>query len=178
MWDEADRSRRSPPVTRYQHDTRTRVSPAAAAQGVALAGLALAAAGVIAAIALHRHAHSPPRDLERPRRSAREPLRAHTTVSDLSAIRSQSRHDRRQSHGRQDLRALHGRHFAPRNPPTSSSRRRLGGHDSGLCATGPSLRRRFASDLLNLTLAAPEVNRCSGACGQVRLRLLPNGCRP
>ena len=36
-------------------------------------------------------------------------------------------------------------------------------HDSGLCAAGPSLRRRFASDLLNLTLAAPEVNRCSGA---------------
>ena len=35
-------------------------------------------------------------------------------------------------------------------------------HDSGLCAAGPSLRRRFASDLLNLTLAAPEVNRCRG----------------
>ena len=39
-------------------------------------------------------------------------------------------------------------------------------HDSGLCAAGPSLRRRFASDLLNLTLAAPEVNRCGtgGKC--------------
>ena len=36
-------------------------------------------------------------------------------------------------------------------------------HDSGLCAAGPPLRRRFASDLLNLTLAAPEVNRCAGA---------------
>ena len=36
-------------------------------------------------------------------------------------------------------------------------------HDSGLCAAGPPLRRRFASDLLNLTLAAPEVNRCSSA---------------
>ena len=35
-------------------------------------------------------------------------------------------------------------------------------HDSGLCAAGPDLRRRFASDLLNLTLAAPEVNRCGG----------------
>ena len=35
-------------------------------------------------------------------------------------------------------------------------------HDSGLCAAGPAERRRFASDLLNLTLAAPEVNRCSG----------------
>ena len=39
-------------------------------------------------------------------------------------------------------------------------------HDSGLCAAGPDLRRRFASDLLNLTLAAPEVNRCGsgGKC--------------
>ena len=40
-------------------------------------------------------------------------------------------------------------------------------HDSGLCAAGPTERRRFASDLLNLTLAAPEVNRCGarGKCG-------------
>ena len=36
------------------------------------------------------------------------------------------------------------------------------GHDSGLCAADSSVRHRFASDLLNLTLAAPEVNRCSG----------------
>ncbi len=36
-------------------------------------------------------------------------------------------------------------------------------HDSGLCAADPTVRRRFASDLLNLTLAAPEVNRCGGA---------------
>ena len=35
-------------------------------------------------------------------------------------------------------------------------------HDSGLCAAGPAIRLRFASDLLNLTLAAPEVNRCTG----------------
>ena len=35
-------------------------------------------------------------------------------------------------------------------------------HDSGLCAAGPTVRRRFASDLLNLTLAAPQVNRCGG----------------
>ena len=32
-------------------------------------------------------------------------------------------------------------------------------HDSGLCAAGATTRRRFASDLLNLTLAAPSVNR-------------------
>ena len=40
-------------------------------------------------------------------------------------------------------------------------------HDSGLCAAGPTVRRRFASDPLNLALAAPEVNRCGagGKCG-------------
>ena len=38
-------------------------------------------------------------------------------------------------------------------------------HDSGLCAAGPAVRRRFASDPLNLTLATPEVNRC-GAFGK------------
>ena len=32
-------------------------------------------------------------------------------------------------------------------------------HDSGLCAVGPETRSEFASDLLNLTLASPSVNR-------------------
>ena len=32
-------------------------------------------------------------------------------------------------------------------------------HDSGLCAADLDTRRRFATDLLNLTLAAPDVNR-------------------
>lgn len=32
-------------------------------------------------------------------------------------------------------------------------------HDSGLCAADAGTRRRFAQDPLNLTLAAPEVNR-------------------
>lgn len=32
-------------------------------------------------------------------------------------------------------------------------------HDSGLCAASDSVRREFASDLLNLTLASPSVNR-------------------
>ena len=32
-------------------------------------------------------------------------------------------------------------------------------HDSGLCAADPARRRRFATDLLNLTLAGPRVNR-------------------
>ena len=40
-------------------------------------------------------------------------------------------------------------------------------HDSGLCAAGPTVRSRFASDPLNLTLATPAVNRCGagGKCG-------------
>ena len=32
-------------------------------------------------------------------------------------------------------------------------------HDSGLCATDAETKRQFASDLLNLTLASPAVNR-------------------
>ena len=39
-------------------------------------------------------------------------------------------------------------------------------HDSGLCSASSSLRRQFAADLLNLTLAAPRINRCNkgGKC--------------
>ena len=32
-------------------------------------------------------------------------------------------------------------------------------HDSGLCAASAAVRRRFASDLDNLTLASPQLNR-------------------
>lgn len=32
-------------------------------------------------------------------------------------------------------------------------------HDSGLCAADSNTKRRFAEDLLNLTLASPKVNR-------------------
>ena len=32
-------------------------------------------------------------------------------------------------------------------------------HDNGLCAADSATRKRFSSDLLNLTLAAPNVNR-------------------
>ena len=32
-------------------------------------------------------------------------------------------------------------------------------HDSGLCSASPATKARFASDLLNLTLASPSVNR-------------------
>ena len=49
------------------------------------------------------------------------------------------------------------------------------GHDSGLCAADRSVRRRFASDLLNLTLATPEVNRCgsAGKCAYDAAEWLP-----
>ena len=53
-----------------------------------------------------------------------------------------------------------GRHFASRQETdiehmiaTSEA------HDSGLCAADAGTKRRFASDLLNLTLAGPGVNR-------------------
>jgi hypothetical protein len=40
-------------------------------------------------------------------------------------------------------------------------------HDSGLCRASGEIKKQFATDLLNLTLAAPKVNRCSagGKCG-------------
>ena len=48
-------------------------------------------------------------------------------------------------------------------------------HDSGLCAADRATRRRFASDPLNLTLAAPAVNRCgaSGKCALDAAEWLP-----
>lgn len=48
-------------------------------------------------------------------------------------------------------------------------------HDSGLCAAGLATRARFATDLLNLTLASPEVNRCDpgGKCGYDAAEWLP-----
>jgi hypothetical protein len=41
------------------------------------------------------------------------------------------------------------------------------GHDSGLCSASEDTRAQFATDILNLTLAAPEINRCGsqGKCG-------------
>ena len=48
-------------------------------------------------------------------------------------------------------------------------------HDSGLCAAGSDVRSRFASDPLNLTLAAPDINRCSsgGKCAYDAAEWLP-----
>ena len=47
-------------------------------------------------------------------------------------------------------------------------------HDSGLCAAPAHVKRAFSRDLLNLTLAAPKVNRCGpgGKCGKDALRRL------
>ena len=53
-----------------------------------------------------------------------------------------------------------GRHFASRGETDISHIVALSeAHDSGLCAVDAGTRRRFASDLLKLTLAGPEVNR-------------------
>lgn len=49
------------------------------------------------------------------------------------------------------------------------------GHDSGLCAASATQRIQFATDILNLTLASPEVNRCGngGKCGSDAAEWLP-----
>ena len=53
-----------------------------------------------------------------------------------------------------------GRHFASRRETDIEHMvATLEAHDSGLCAADATTKRRFASDLLNLTLAAPAVNR-------------------
>ena len=80
--------------------------------------------------------------------------------------------------------AYGGRIYGPYTGRTFASRRRTDiehivavseAHDSGLCAASASTRRRFASDLLNLTLAAPKVNRCgrSGKCVKDAAEWLP-----
>ena len=53
-----------------------------------------------------------------------------------------------------------GRWFAsPRDTDIEHIVARSEAHDSVLCAADAARRRRFASDLLNLTLASPAVNR-------------------
>lgn len=49
------------------------------------------------------------------------------------------------------------------------------GHDSGLCSASSLKRKQFATDLLNLTLASPAVNRCGakGKCGLDAAEWLP-----
>ncbi len=77
-----------------------------------------------------------------------------------------------------------GRVYGPYTGRTFASRRQTDiehivasseAHDSGLCAAPPATRLEFASDVLNLTLAAPEVNRCSeaGKCAHDAAEWLP-----
>ena len=49
-------------------------------------------------------------------------------------------------------------------------------HDSGLCRADRATRARFSQDILNLTLAAPEINRCGagGKCAFDAAQWLPD----
>ena len=69
-----------------------------------------------------------------------------------------------------------GRHFASRRDTDIEHIVAVSeAHDSGLCRAGPDVKARFAKDLLNLTLAAPEINRCGagGKCGLDAAQWLP-----
>ena len=82
------------------------------------------------------------------------------------------------------MRRWEGKVYGPYTGRYFSSRRqtdiehivaRSEGHDSGLCRAGPDKKKAFARDLLNLTLAAPEVNRCgrNGKCHYGAAEWLP-----
>ena len=79
---------------------------------------------------------------------------------------------------------LGGRIYGPYTGTYFSSRRhtdiehivaRSEAHDSGLCDATAEVKAAFARDVLNLTLAAPEVNRCNagGKCGFDAAEWLP-----
>ena len=141
---------------------------------VLLAGLALAAAAVLAAnIAVHRPA--PGADTWRGLAVAPENRCSHYDRDDYRYP---------QSVEAQIVAAMGGRVYGPYTGRLFRSPREVDiehivavaeAHDSGLCAASPDLRLRFASDLLNLTLAAPEVNRCtaSGKCAHDAAAWLP-----
>ena len=68
--------------------------------------------------------------------------------------------------------AVHGRIFGPYTGQYFATTRQTDiehivavseAHDSGLCAADRVTRRQFPSDPLNLTLAAPAVNRCTAS---------------
>ena len=62
--------------------------------------------------------------------------------------------------GRLDLWPLLGRTFArPTETDIEHIVARSEAHDSGLCAADDARKRQFANDLLNITLASPELNR-------------------
>ena len=83
------------------------------------------------------------------------------------------------------IQSLGGRIYGPYTGRHFSTRRqtdiehivaRSEAHDSGLCAAGSRTRRAFSRDLLNLTLAAPEINRCGvgGKCAYDAAQWLPD----
>ena len=70
-----------------------------------------------------------------------------------------------------------GRYFSSRrNTDIEHIIARSEAHDSGLCRADSATKRTFARDLLNLTLAAPEVNRCGrkGKCAHDAAEWLPS----
>ena len=80
--------------------------------------------------------------------------------------------------------AMRGKIYGPYTGRYFSTRRktdiehivaRSEAHDSGLCRADSITKRDFARDLLNLTLAAPAVNRCGrkGKCGHDAAEWLP-----
>ena len=82
------------------------------------------------------------------------------------------------------IESLGGRIYGPYTGRHFSNRRqtdiehivaRSEAHDSGLCAASARTRRAFSRDLLNLTLAAPEINRCGagGKCAHDAASWLP-----
>ena len=86
---------------------------------------------------------------------------------------------------RKIVRRMGGRIYAPYTGRTFSDLRQTQiehivalaeAHDSGLCARDAAERRRFASDLGNLTLASPEVNRAKSAHDAARWMPMHNSC--
>ena len=67
-----------------------------------------------------------------------------------------------------------GRHFpTTRDTDIEHIVARSEAHDSGLCAATASVRRSFARDLDNLTLASPDVNRFQKSAGDAAAWLPP-----
>ena len=105
--------------------------------------------------------------------------RAESALSVLGAIQPIAPERRCQAYDRKEypyhqsielqiIRTMGGRIYGPYEARTFASRRDTHiehivavseAHDSGMCAASPALKQRFASDIDNLTLASPGVNR-------------------
>ena len=102
------------------------------------------------------------RDLARPRRRAPSTA-ARATTAPTTATRSRSRRKSSTPCAAASMAPTRAASFDPRKKPTSSTSSRSPRRTTAACARpAPACASRFASDLLNLTLAAPEVNRCTG----------------